>query len=286
MTVEKFAFSKFANNMAIESNMKKNQRKQYILTQIKRYGKVRNSDLCKKLKVSRETIRKDIYELSDSGEVHLIRGGAEAYSVERNSHFEKKRQKNIDLKRQIANASIDLLHNGDSIFLDAGTTSLEIAKALTTSTIENLTVVTNSTFVIEALQFYKNIRLLVLGGIVRAGEGSLSGRIINSSIQDMYITYGFFGSSGISKEAGITNPFLEEAQSCCQIFQHCKYGIVVADHTKFGQQSLVKMFNLNDVTAIITDNNLDIRKINSDYTSKIILAKDVSPDILLRKQNL
>lgn len=232
------------------------QRKKAIVNAVNSYGSVRIADLCDQLNVTRETVRKDINDLDQEGVIKAIRGGATISKGLGETKFEQRKKLYAKEKKEIAQKALLFIRDGDSVFLDSGTTSLGVAEAIKKSDLENITVITNSTFVISSLQFASRVQLVLLGGTVRIGEGSVSGPLTLENAQKIYADIGFFGSGGINIQSEITNPFIEEIETSKMMLKHCTLKAIVADHSKFGKNSLYKMFGLHDVDVVITDNKI------------------------------
>jgi len=246
------------------------QRQQYILDQLQKQGSVKIADISKKINVSRETIRKDIYTLDKQGLVRALRGGATVPQSVDETKYGKRQHEAISEKNQIATNALRLLHDGESIFLDYGTTTFQVAEEIKRSHLTNLTVITNSTFVLNSLQFVENIQIVLLGGTMRTSEGSLSGPITLDNINNLYADIGFFGCGGIDLQAGITNHYIEEVEVSKKMMSHCRMNVVLADHTKFEKNALYKTADIKDTDVIITDNQL-----NNQLVKQLRLA-DVS----------
>lgn len=238
------------------------QRKNIILKIVNQKGSIRISDISSRLNVTRETIRKDIYELDTQGALRAVRGGAVASNSFSETKFGQRKKAHLSEKQEIAQKSLNFIRNGDSVFLDAGTTSLEVANAIKNSNLKDITIITNSTFVIGSLQFASNVQLVLLGGTLRSGEGSVSGPITLDNVKKIYADIGFFGSGGINTQSGITNPYIEETETSRRMLDHCEITAIVADHSKFEKNSLYKMFGLHDVDLIITDKDINLSSIN------------------------
>lgn len=233
------------------------QRRNKIVSIVNKDGSAKISDISVKLNVTRETIRKDIYDLDQQGLIQAVRGGAIISDGISETQFGQRKNLCVQEKKEIAKKALRFINNGDSIFLDSGTTSFEMAEAIKKSNLKNITVITNSTLVISSLEFVKGIQLILLGGILRSSEGSVSGPITLDNAKKIYADVGFFGSGGINTHSGITNPYIEETETSKKMLEHCSIGIVLADHTKFGKNSLYEMFSLTDVDVIITDSKID-----------------------------
>ncbi|USJ86181.1 DeoR/GlpR family DNA-binding transcription regulator [Lactiplantibacillus pentosus] len=249
------------------------QRQKYILEQLSKNQNIRISDISDQLHISRETIRKDIYTLDNQGLVHAIRGGATLPESISETRYGKRQHEEVDEKKAIAQSALGLIHDGDSIFIDYGTTAFQIAEALKHSNLRNLTITTTSSFVVSALQFNKDIQMVVLGGSMRTSEGSLSGPITLANLHNIYADIGFFGCGGISLQAGITNHYVEEVEVSKKMMTHCRTTVVLADSTKFKKNAMYKTASISNVDVLITDSNIDKKIANqfrTESTSVII----------------
>lgn len=235
------------------------QRQKYILDQLRQQGTIKITDISKEISVSRETVRKDIYTLDKQGLVQAIRGGATTPQSVNETKYGKRQHEAVAEKKEIATNALRLIHDGESIFLDYGTTAFQVAEEIKHSQLTNLTVITNSTFVLNSLQFVKDIQFVLLGGTMRTSEGSLSGPITLDNIDNLYADIGFFGCGGVDLQAGITNHYIEEVEVSKKMMSHCRMKVILADHTKFEKNALYKTTDISNVDAIITDEQLDSR---------------------------
>ncbi|WP_332237375.1 DeoR/GlpR family DNA-binding transcription regulator [Sporolactobacillus sp. KGMB 08714] len=233
------------------------QRKQYILKQIEENNLVKISNLSKALNVTRETIRKDLYNLEDDGLLKVVRGGATKIAPNRETEYEKRKKQNVEGKKFIAKKAIKYIHNGDSIYIDYGTTTYEVARAIQISGFKDLTIVTNAIAVIDLLLRGSTYDIIVPGGNVRRSEESLSGALTLQNSETVFVNVGFFGAGGIEKDSGITNHYISEIEVSKKMIQHSQKSILVVDHTKFGMTALYKTANFEDVDCIITDKLVD-----------------------------
>ncbi|WP_367297920.1 DeoR/GlpR family DNA-binding transcription regulator [Loigolactobacillus coryniformis] len=256
-----------------------NQRRQYIIDKVKAQGTVRISDISQELDITRETIRKDIYTLDKQGIIQAVRGGATASDTVSGTKYGHRTALNIPEKQKIAKNAIRFIRDGDSIFLDYGTTAFEVAEAIKHSQLKNITVITNSTTVLSTLLYEQKIDMIFLGGSVRGDEGSVSGPLTLDNIDNIYADVGFFGSGGVNLTAGITNHYFGEVEVSKRMMAHCRIKIVLADHTKFEKTALYKTADIKDIDVIITDNEInpqtaknmrlaDISFINSESVSE------------------
>jgi DeoR family transcriptional regulator, glycerol-3-phosphate regulon repressor len=184
--------------------------------------------------------------------------------------YGKRQHEAVSEKNEIATNALRLIHDGESLFLDYGTTAFQVAEEIKHSHLTNLTVITNSTFVLNSLQFVKDIQIVLLGGTMRTSEGSLSGPITLDNINNIYADIGFFGCGGVNLQAGITNHYIEEVEVSKKMMSHCRMKVILADHTKFEKNALYKTTDVNDIDVIITDEQLD------NHLAKQIRLADIS----------
>lgn len=228
-----------------------NKRQKKILDLLQENSNVRILTLSKELKVSRETIRKDLVDMEKEGLLKKTYGGA-VLDVS-NSETDYDRRKEIEKagKECIARKALDLVEEGDTIYLDYGTTIFTLAKEL--KKFEKLTVVTNSIPIINELKQSEGIELIILGGNLRKNEDSLFGTFAMNNLQNIYVDLGFFGCAGFDLGPGLTNYHMGELEVSKAMVSHSQTAILLADHTKFGQIALNKTVDVEELDIIITD---------------------------------
>lgn len=231
--------------------MDQKERRDFILQKLAAENSVKIIDLSSLLGVTRETIRRDIYEMEKEGLLKKKHGGATALSSNNETDYEIRKKEQSAEKQEIAQAAKQFITKNSSIYLDYGTTNLFLAKAITL--IEDITVITNSLPIINTLIKNSGQRIIIPGGVVRRNENSLCGFQSLQSVENIFVDIGFFSCAGISSEHGITNYHNEESLLSQKMVNHSKKMIVVADHTKFDNVALHKFADLSDVDIIITD---------------------------------
>lgn len=252
------------------------QRQKFIVDLLNKQKTIQISDISQQLQTTRETIRKDIYALDAKGMVHVIRGGATLPQTVHETKYGQRQHLETLEKEEIANTATKLIHDKMSIFLDYGTTAFQIAESIKKTNLSELTVITNSTFVLASLQFIENISIVMLGGMMRTSEGSISGPMTLQNIDELYADIGFFGCGGVSKEAGITNHYIEEVEVSKKMMQHCKTKVFLADHTKFGKKALYKSTDLNNLDFLISDSKISPKIVNSYTNRGISIISDLN----------
>jgi len=231
------------------------QRRETILDYLKKNKFVTILHLSKLLKVTRETIRKDIYEMQDEGLLKKTHGGAVLDASNQETDYEKRKSLHSSEKEKMAKEAVKHIEEGDTIYLDYGTSTYMLAKEL--NQFENITVITNTIPIINVLVRYAGINLIILGGNVRENEDSLYGSLAMNNLKELYVDIGFFGSGGVDPSAGITNHHMGETMISKEMLSHCKNKIFLADYSKFGVIALNKTTDFSDVDLLITDEEVD-----------------------------
>jgi DeoR/GlpR family transcriptional regulator of sugar metabolism len=249
------------------------ERPQLILQLIESQGSVTVADLCHRFAVSDMTIRRDLAELERAGLIRRVYGGAvsargrsyEPPFLTRSGEYQAE-------KERIGQAVAALIHDGDSLALDVGTTTLEVARHLRGK--HNLTIVTNSLHIANVLANQPGIRLILTGGILRPNELSLIGHLAERAFQDFFVDKLFLGIGGVNFEAGLTEFNLEDALVKRAMLNIAKERIVVTDASKFGQVAFASVAPLSAIHKIVTDTSIDpdiVRRLQ-EMNIEVILA--------------
>jgi DeoR/GlpR family transcriptional regulator of sugar metabolism len=230
------------------------ERRKQILDLIEKRNSISVAELCRLLDVSDMTIRRDLRILSNRGLLERVHGGALS---RRGRSYEppyfSRATNNIIQKEIIGRCAAALVYEGDSIALDVGTTTLEIAKALTTT--PNLTIVTASLPIANVLCQAPSIRLILTGGIVRDQELSMIGHIAEHTYKEFHIDKAFVGIGGLHPEAGLTEYNVEDSLVKKALIASAEQVIVVADSSKLGETCLASVGPLSIVDTLVTDVN-------------------------------
>lgn len=232
------------------------ERRTRILELIQQQGIVVVSDLCELFGVSEMTIRRDLRDMDREGLLRRVHGGA-VNSLGRSYEppYVLRSTQNAEAKRRIGRKAAELIYEGDSIALDVGTTTLEIARAI--QHCHNITVVTSSLPIANEIatncSLENNIRLILTGGIVRTGELSMIGMFPERVYADLHVDRAFIGVGGLSLKDGLTEYNLEDALIKRRLLASAHQVIVVADSSKFGKTTFATVGPLSMVNVIITD---------------------------------
>jgi len=207
------------------------------------------ADLAKATGASDSTVRRDIDELVAEGKVVALRGGA----VRLNQRMTElsttvKALINKDEKTAIAAAAARQVTDGDTIYIDAGTTALQMIPFLKGL---NLQVVTSNTHLLTLLPDPR-IRITVLAGDYLANTGSIVGSLTEDLLRRMYFDKAFIGASGVSARSGINTFDVREAMKKQIVHANSDQSFLLVDHTKFGKSSLFQALKPSE-TVIVTD---------------------------------
>lgn len=231
------------------------ERHQQILETARAVGRVDVNGLARQLSVTPETVRRDLTALERRGVLRRVHGGA--IPVERMG-FEQdvadRETSEADHKDRIAAAALEELPEGGSIIIDAGTTTVRLAQLLPID--RELTVVTHSLPVANAVVNRSNITLQLLGGVVRGRTLAAVGEWTTSQVSEIFVDVAFMGTNGISVERGLTTPDLAEATVKRALMKAARRTVVLVDHTKFGREDFALVAPLAAVDTIITDREL------------------------------
>ncbi len=233
------------------------QRRAAILKLLEKEGQISVGELSKHFKVSEVTIRNDLAQLAQQGLLIRTRGGAiwqPPLAIDFN--LREKLKLHPAEKRRIGQYAAHLVTDGETIILDSGTTTLEIAHALVRKDFRQLTVVTNALNIAIVLSNHAGIRVIMPGGVMRQNALSLVGPIAETSLQNMYCDRAFIGVDGIVPDEGIYTPNHEEAYLNRLMIEHSRQAVVVTDASKFGRKSFARIAPLTQLDLIITDRQL------------------------------
>ncbi len=234
--------------------MSVDQRRDAILERLERDSKLSVSELAIELRVSEMTVRRDLEAMEQSGILQRVHGGAvTAQSRSYEPPFAVRSMRHVELKRRIASAAVAMVGEGETLILDAGTTTLEIAQALKGR--RNLRILALSLRIADVLADEPGLTLLVPGGVCRPGERSLVGSMAESALRDFSFDSLFLTVGGLSVESGATEYNQEDAAIKRAAFARSRRRIVVTDSSKLGKTAFARICALGELDVLITDNH-------------------------------
>ncbi|MBM3996420.1 MAG: DeoR/GlpR transcriptional regulator [Planctomycetes bacterium] len=247
------------------------ERRQRVLDIVNERGFVSLVDLAKTLSASESTIRRDLEYWHQHGLIKRTHGGAMFRGdVQGMPALEERTSREIDEKRQIAKAAAARIQDGDSILIDGGTTTLELAKLLVDRPLQ---IVTNSLPIANLFAASRKTDLVVLGGYVYPRTGVALGPLTIRMLEEINVHQTIMSVGGIS-EHGLFNSNLLLVETERAMMRAADEVVVLADHTKIGQKALAFLCELPEIDTLIVDQGIagDQRDLIARAEVKLIVA--------------
>jgi DeoR/GlpR family transcriptional regulator of sugar metabolism len=251
-----------------------NQRRDKILELIREDGHAKVLDLSRIFKVTEVTIRQDLERLEKDGYIIREHGGAFLKDIDMNvRNFILQNQDNLAEKMTIARKAVEFIHEGDSIILDSGSTTTEIAKLI--NGYKNLTVITNALNIALILGAQAGINVIVTGGEFKAPTLSLTGQKAADFFQNLHVDKLFLATAGIALKSGLTYPGISDICVKRAMIESANEIYLVADSTKIGKNSFASLGALSLINYLITDSKIKSEDIEwlKTYDVKFIIAE-------------
>jgi len=231
------------------------ERQDHIVRIVEELGRARVSDLAVRFGVSAVTIRKDLIGLEADRRLVRTHGGALAADRDRSElSFDIRERLQSEEKRRIGAAGADLVHEGESLVMDASTTALSVARHLKArGAWSQLTVITNGLRVAAELAGHPGITVLMLGGRVRWEALSVVGQLGDGLFSRINVQKAFLGAAGFTLESGLADATDEEAQIKRAMVDAAREVIAIVDHTKWERAAFATFCPIDKIAAVLTD---------------------------------
>ncbi|MEN9613099.1 MAG: hypothetical protein RLZZ628_3913 [Bacteroidota bacterium] len=252
-----------------------NQRREKIFEMLKEDGSAKVTELARIFKVTEVTIRQDLEKLELEGLIVKEHGGAYLKNVaEQVSQFSLIHQDNLDKKERIALKCLEFIENGDTIILDSGSTTTEIAKKLKGFKNLNLTVITNALNIALLLGSEPTIDVIMTGGEFKPPTLSLTGQKAADFFKGLNVQKLFLATAGISLKSGLTYPSISDLVVKKAMIDAADVTYLVADSTKIGKSALASLGALSLIDYIITDEGIEEKhkQVFKDNEIELIIA--------------
>jgi len=231
-------------------------RRKKILEILRRDGQVRVSQLSDALDATVVTIRNDLDALEQDGYLERTQGGAiQTMKNYYNLEFQRRKQEHMEKKKAIAAACAAMVRDGDTLFINSGTTTYFTAVELKQR--KNLNVVTNSISVAVELGGLPTFRVILLGGDISAQYSFTYGEDVKEQIARYRANWAILSVDGVNPGTGVTTYHAEESVIDRVMMERAEKAIVVADSTKLGRESFSRISALSSGTVLITDRDAD-----------------------------
>ncbi|MGB8332863.1 MAG: DeoR/GlpR family transcriptional regulator [Desulfobacterales bacterium] len=201
--------------------------------------------------VTPQTIRRDINTLCEEGMIHRYHGGAGVSSSTENVAYTQRKVLCLREKQRIAAMVADKIPNNASLFINIGTTTEEIAKALCHH--QRLKVITNNLNVASILSGNENFEVIVAGGMVRHRDGGIIGPLTIDFIRQFRVDFGIIGISGIDMDGTLLDFDYREVRVSRAIIDNSRRIFLATDHTKFRRNAMVRLGSIDEIDALFTD---------------------------------
>ncbi|SHF14018.1 transcriptional regulator, DeoR family [Modicisalibacter ilicicola DSM 19980] len=230
-----------------------NQQKRHdaILSVLKRQGYASIEQLVQDFSVTPQTIRRDLNLLANEGHLRRVHGGAGLESSTVNTAYHTRKTLNLEAKQRIARQLAAHIPDHSSLFINIGTTNEVIAEALLGH--RGLEVITNNLNVAAILQHKEDFNVIVAGGQVRSRDGGIIGEATIDFINQFKVDYGLIGISGIDEDGSLLEFDYQEVRVAQAIIGNSRQVFLLADHSKFRRNAVVRQGNISQIDALFTD---------------------------------
>lgn len=228
-----------------------NQRQTEILTLVRRHGKVGVDELSALLAATPQTIRKDLRLLEAAGEVTRFHGGASLRAGLEYLAYDTRKGVAAPAKLAIAQAVVQELPSGGTVFINAGTTTEAAAHAM--RDLSRLNVITDNVNIANILRRMPGISTVVAGGEVRASDGAVVGAAAVAFLEQFQTDFALIGAAAIAPDGTLLDYDLNEALVARAMIRNTRSVILLADQSKFGASAPVRIGHLDDVDTFVTD---------------------------------
>ncbi|MGM9935176.1 DeoR/GlpR family DNA-binding transcription regulator [uncultured Clostridium sp.] len=229
-----------------------------IIEQVNLNGRVTVKDLSVQFGVSEDCIRKDLRELENRNELKRVYGGA---IVNRNHSdiktVDERKNINIEIKKKIVENALQLIEEGDIIFLDTSTINLEISKEIKKRCMK-ITVVTNMIEIVLELKKCIATRVITVGGQFNVEVGAVVGAAADRYIKQFTYDKSFIGVCGINKESGYVSTInIEDGNTKKTIIECSNKSYLVMEDEKYNYDEFYKFASIDEIAGIITQNKIE-----------------------------
>jgi len=219
---------------------------------LREFGSVSVDALAERFGVTLQTVRRDVAQLADAGLVQRFHGGVRVpVSTTENIAYRQRQQLNEEAKRRIARAVAAAVPEGSSLFLNIGTTTEAVARALLGR--DGLRVITNNLNVAAILSDNPAIEVIVAGGLVRSRDRGIIGEATVEFIGQFRVDIGVIGISGIEADGTLRDFDIREVKVAQAIMRASRQLWLAADHSKFNRPAMVEVGRLDQVDTLFTD---------------------------------
>lgn len=228
-----------------------NQRQEQIIALVRERGFVAIEALADHFNVTPQTIRRDINQLCDQALLRRYHGGAGLPSSVENLAYQTRQVLHQEEKARLARVVAAEIPDNASMFINIGTTTEEVAKALVDH--KDLRIITNNLNVANILAGRPDFEIIVTGGVVRSRDRGIVGEASIDTIQQFKVDFGIIGISGIDDDGTLLDFDYREVRAAQAIIKNARRVFLATDHTKFGRNAMVRLGHVDEIDALFTD---------------------------------
>jgi DeoR family glycerol-3-phosphate regulon repressor len=237
--------------MPLTETLNTSRRLDRIVELVSSHGFLTVDALTHHFEVTAQTIRRDLNLLDSQGRINRYRGGAGLPSSIENMEYTRRQVANLEAKQRIAARAAQDVPERSSLFINIGTTTEQVARALTRHA--NLSVITNNLNVAITMSQRSDCRVVMAGGNVRNRDGGIVGATTREMLEQFRADIGIIGISGIDTDGSLYDYDMDEVACAQAIISNSRRVFLVADHSKFGRPALVRVGSLGQINALYTD---------------------------------
>lgn len=232
--------------------MNKRERHALIGSSVRAAGRLKVTEIALMSNVSEMTVRRDLEELESLGTLTRVHGGAVS-NVSRSFEpgFAVRSGQNVEAKQRIGARAAGLVREGETLIIDAGTTTVHVAESLRPDL--HLRVLALSLRVADVLADMPNVTLMIPGGVVRRHERSFVGGMAVRTFEHLAFDTAILTSGGVDVEAGVTEYEFDDAETKQAALRSARRKIVVADASKLGAVAFVRLCPIDQIDVVVTD---------------------------------
>lgn len=233
------------------------ERRRKITELVSSQDRVTVEELARSFSVSPVTVRSDLDALAGSGVLVRSHGGALKRVLDaEDMPIDVKETLHHEEKVRIGRVAAQMIRAGETVMLDSGTTTAEVARQIKRLKLDSLTVITNALNIAMEFANLPSVRVIMIGGILRGMSYSLVGPYAEQTLRSLHADLLFLGVDGLDPEIGLMTPDPLEAQLCATMIEVSRKVVVVADSSKFERRSLSVIAKLDVVDKVITDSGV------------------------------
>jgi DeoR/GlpR family transcriptional regulator of sugar metabolism len=250
-------------------------RRQHILARVATLGSLSNAQAAEEFGVSLLTIRRDVETLARQGLVARVHGGVRTVT-ESNLLYDERAKQRLNAKQQIGVQAASLVRDGETVYLDAGTTTLEVAHALRHGPLKALRIVTHAVNIAAELVARPGFSIFLIGGEIFEDTYAATGRAAVQMLSEYRFDRMFLACMGFDPQGGVTNARVPEVEVKAAAMAQSAWTGLVADATKWGVTTFARIVPLSGINAVISDEQLpaEAQQILSQLGIELYLGHD------------